>query len=203
MSGPPHMMRSQAGFSLMEVMSATAGAGVVVLAASAFLIKGFGWMDELRARIEINRHARETYDLLAFGGQSATVGKDGTKNIYSLRGFKDAPPNGLRTPTNALKYTSNKVTITADTLGTMTITCTGVGLPVPDCKDNHSTQSVGGWMGSDVKLDAGPPSINGLTVEVSFSITNPFEAQRATSPGQFTDSYAVIFTTNREEDDPR
>jgi len=195
-------IRSQAGFSLMEMMSAATASGVIVLAASAFLIKSFSWMDEIRAKVEMNRHARETYDLLAFGAISSSTGKDGTKNLYGLRGFNNAPANGLRTTVNALKYTSNRLTLTPDTVATMTITCKGVGIPVPDCADNHSTQSVGGWIGSDIKLDAGASSIKGITVKVTFSITDPFEAQRAYSPGQFTDTYYEVFTMNRDEADP-
>jgi hypothetical protein len=139
---------------------------------------------------------------LAYGAQSSSVGKDGTKNIYSLRGFNKAPGNGLRTASNALQYTSNKLTLTPDSFATMNVSCTGAGTPVPDCKDNHSTQSVAGWIGSDIKLQAGPQAVNGLTVEVSFTITDSFEAVRANAPGQFSDSYYTVFTLNRDEDDP-
>lgn len=81
------MMRRQRGFTLIEGMVSATASGIVVLAATAFMLKALAWFDELSAKIEINRHARETYDLLAYGAQSSSPGKDGTKNIYSLRGF--------------------------------------------------------------------------------------------------------------------
>jgi|SRR3954471_19644245 prepilin-type N-terminal cleavage/methylation domain-containing protein len=196
------MRQRQDGFTLIEVMASVTATGVVVLAATAFMVKALGWFDELSAKIEINRHAREAYDLLAWGAQSSSPGKDGTNNLYGLRGFNQAPGSGLRTSTNALQYTSNKLTITPDSFATMTVTCTGAGTPVPDCKDNHSTQSVGGWIGSDVKLQAGGQAISGRTVEVSFTITDSFEAVRANAPGQFSNTYYTIFTLNRDEDDP-
>jgi len=196
------MRQRQAGFTLIEVMASVTATGIVVLAATAFMVKALGWFDELSAKIEINRHARETYDLLAWGAQSASAGKDGTNNLYGLRGFHTAPPNGLRTSTNALQYTSNILTITPDSFATMTVTCIGVGTPIPDCKDNHSTQLVGGWIGGDIKLQAGGQAVSGRTVEVSFTITDSFQAVRANAPGQFSNSYYTIFTLNRDEDDP-
>jgi prepilin-type N-terminal cleavage/methylation domain-containing protein len=196
------MMRRQRGFTLVEVMASATATGVVILAANAFMMKALDWFDDLSAKIEINRHARETYDLMAYGAQSSSVGKDGTSNLYAIRGFNVAPPNGMRTPTNALQYTSNRLTIAPDSFATMTVTCMGVGTPVPDCKDNHSTQSVAGWIGSDVKLQAGPQAVSGLTVEVSFTVTDTAEAVRAKGPAQFSNNYYTIFTLNRDEADP-
>jgi prepilin-type N-terminal cleavage/methylation domain-containing protein len=193
---------NQRGFTLMEILASTAATGVVVLAATGFMIKGLGWFDELNAKVEINRHARETFALLAYGGRSASAGKDGTKNVYGLRGRKAAPSGGQRSATNALKYTSNNLTLNQDSFATMTITCKGADNPVPDCKDNHSTQSVGGWIGNDIKLEAGGKSVAGETVQVTFTITNAFQAQRAVSPTQFSNTFYTVFAMNREEDDP-
>lgn len=195
-------MRNQRGFTLMEVLASTAATGVVVLAATGFMIKGLGWFDELNAKVEINRHARETYALLAYGGLSASTGKDGTKNVYGLRGRKAAPAGGQRSTANVFTYTSNVLTLTQDSFATMTVTCKGAGLPVPDCKDNHSTQAVAGWIGKDIKLEAGGKSVNNETVQVTFTITDTFQAQRAISPDQFSSNFYTVFTMNREEDDP-
>jgi prepilin-type N-terminal cleavage/methylation domain-containing protein len=195
-------MRGQRGFTIIELLAASAATGIVILAASAFMLKSLSWYDELSAKVEINRHARETYNLLAFGGVAASAGKDGTKNLYGLRGFNAAPPNGLRTASNALQYTSNKLTLTPDSFASMSVTCAGAGTPIPDCKDNHSSQNVSGWIGSDIKLDGGPKGVNNLTVEVTFTITDPFEAQRAKGTAPFTNAYYTSFTLNRDEADP-
>jgi hypothetical protein len=186
----------------MEVMASATATGVVILAANAFMLKALDWFDDLSAKIEINRHARETYDLMAYGAQSSSIGKDGTHNLYAIRGFNAAPHNGMRTSANALQYTSNKLTVVPDSFATMTVTCTGASTPIPDCKDNHSTQSVAGWIGNDVQLQAGPQAVNGLTVEVSFTITDTPEAVRSQGPTQFSNSYYTVFTLNRDEDDP-
>ncbi len=195
-------MRSQRGFTLIELLAASAATGIVILAAGAFMLKSLSWYDELSAKIEINRHARETYDLLAFGGQSASAGKDGTKNLYGLRGFNSAPNNGLRTSSDALQYTSNNLTLTPDSFATMSVTCTGAGTPIPDCKNSSSSQSVSGWIGNDIKLDSGNKGVNGLTAEVTFTITDSFEAQRAKGSAPFTNTYYTSFTLNRDEADP-
>lgn len=196
------MTRRQAGFTLIELLATSTATGVVMLAATSFMLKSLSWFDELNAKIEINRHARETFDLLAYGGVSASTGKDGTKNVYGVRGSNKEPKDGLRTSANALQYTNNNLTLLPDRFATITVVCTGDGTPVPDCKDNHSSQAVAGWIGSDIKLDAGGKSINDLTVNVTFTITNPFQAQRAVGPAAFTDTYRTVFTLNRKEDDP-
>ena len=193
---------NQRGFTLIEIMAATAATGVVVLAATGFMVKGLGWFDELNAKIEINRHARETYALIAYGARSASTGTDATKNVYGVRGRKVAPSNGLRSAAGVFRYSSNGLTLDQDSFATMTVTCKGVQLPVPDCADDSSTQSVAGWIGSDVKLETGGKSVNGQTVQVTFTITDAFQAQRAVSPKQFSNSFYTVFTMNREEDDP-
>src|SRR6185312_10199237 len=82
--GASHM-KSQRGFTLMEVMASTMATAIVIAAASAFLLRFLAWYDELSAKIAMNRHARETYDVFSLGGLSSTSGNDGTKNVYGLR----------------------------------------------------------------------------------------------------------------------
>jgi prepilin-type N-terminal cleavage/methylation domain-containing protein len=196
------MRMRQSGFTLIELLATSAATAVVILAATAFMLKALTWFDELSAKIEMNRHARETYNVLAFGGLSSSTGKDGTKYLYGVRGFNQAPGNGLRTSTNDLQYTSNKLTLNPDKFASMAVKCTGNGTPIPDCGSAGSTQNVTGWIGSDIKLQAGGQSVNNLTVEVTFTITDPFQAQRANGPSAFTEAYHTVFTLNRDEDDP-
>lgn len=202
--------RTQRGFTLIEILAATSATAVVTLAATAFMLKALAWFDDLSAKIAMNRHARETFEVLAFGGRSATVGKDGTKNLYGVRGFNKAPPNGLRS-NGALQYASNKLTLTPDKFASFTVTCTANNIPIPDCNSPGpgpgpgpgSTKTVQGWIGDDIKLDGGPKGVNNLTVNVTFTITDPFQASRADGPLGFSDSYRTIFTLNRDEDDPK
>jgi hypothetical protein len=84
----------------------------------------------------------------------------------------------------------------------MSVTCTGSKTPIPDCADNHSSQSVSGWIGSDITVAGGPQGVNNLTVKVTFVITDSFEAQRANGPAPFTQTYHTVFTLNRDEADP-
>ena len=195
------MMR-QRGFTMVELLAASAATGIVILAASAFMLKSLSWYDELSAKIEINRHARTTYDLLALGGVSTSTGKDGTKNVYGIRGFNAAPANGMRTASNALQYTSNKLTLTPDSFAIMTVPCTGTGTPIPDCSSSNSSQKVTGWIGSDIQVGSYTLGVNNLTVKVTFVITDSFEAQRADGPAPFTQTYHTVFTLNRDEADP-
>ena len=65
--------RQQAGFTLVELMMSAVAAGVVMLAAGGFMLRALGWYGELSAKIEMNRHAREVYRVLAYGGKAATT----------------------------------------------------------------------------------------------------------------------------------
>jgi len=194
-------MKSQRGFTLMEVMVSTVATAVVIAAASAFLLRFLAWYDELSAKIAMNRHARETYEVFSLGGLAGTTGNDGTKNLYGLR-ERYAPPASSMRSNYALSYISNNLTLTPDLLAGMSITCTGTGTPMPDCSSGSGTKTVTGWLGSDPQTNTGSRSVSGKTVEVTFTIMNPFEIQRAVSPSVFAENYHVIFTLNRNEDDP-
>lgn len=194
----PQLSR-QRGFTLMEVMVSTAATAVVIAAATAFLLKFLGWYDELSAKIAINRHARETYELLSLGGRSSSGGNDGTKNVYGIR-ERSKKPTGSQRSSYALSYKSNNITLTPDKTASMTIACVATDNPLPDCGGGNKT--VTGWIGQDMQLNDGSRSVSGKTLEVTFTIMNPFQVQRAVSPVLFAENYHAVFTYNREEDDP-
>jgi len=194
----------------MEVMASTMATTIVIAVATAFLLKFLGWYEELSAKIAMNRQARETYELMAYGGTSGSIGKDGTNNVYGLREMNKAPggPAGALRSNYALRLTSNRLTLTPDTIAAMTISCSANGVPLPDCHlgagpggGPGAAQSVQGWLGQDVQVTAGPNAM-GKTVQVAFNIINPYEIQRAASPSLFSENYHAIFTLNRGEDDP-
>ena len=191
---------SQRGFTLIEVMTASVAAALVMLAGSAMLLRGLSWFDQLNARIEMNRHAREVYGVLAYGGASTASGNDVTGYIYGINGRHAAPASGLRS-NGAFQYTSNNLTLTPDKFASMTVSCTGAGTPVPDCTAGGSV-ALQGWLGRDVQINASSRSVANQTVEVTMSITDSFQAQRAKSPGDFTESYRGVFFLNRDETDP-
>lgn len=197
-------MRSrQSGFTLMEVMASTAATGIVVLAGSAVLIRGLGWYDEISGKIEMNRHARLAFELWAYGGISATAGKDGTKYVYGIRGSHTQPPKGdISKPTGTLIYKQNNITLTADQFASMSIACKGEGDPVPKCKADLKPISMTGWLGDDPDIKKKGGSIGEGWATVSYTITNPFQAQRGPSGTPFTDTYQTVFTLNRMENDP-
>jgi prepilin-type N-terminal cleavage/methylation domain-containing protein len=194
------MKRAQRGFTLIELMFAAAATAIVIWAATGFLLKSLSWYDELSAKIELNRHAREVFDVMAYGGTSPATGNDGTKNVYGLRGSNKAPgAPGLR-KNYAFQYTNNKLTLTPDFAAPMSIACVSPANPMPDC--GGGTKTVRGWMGSDFVLNSGPRNVAGVTVEMTMTVMDPYEIQRAQSPAIFADTYRSIFTLNLNENDP-
>ncbi len=195
-------LRGQRGFTLIELMTASAAVGIIMLAGGAFMLRALAWHDEVSGKIEMNRHARLTYDLWAYGGMAATNGDDSTKYLYGIRGRKGAPDeDDLRSSTGALRYVSNDLTLTPDRFASMTVDCKASGNPIPACTGS-SNKTVTGWLGEDVELDSEGGSLGQGWVTVRFTITNPYQAQRATAPAQFSDSYQTVFALNRQEDDP-
>ena len=192
-------MTRQRGFTLIELMFAAAATAVVIWAATGFLLKALSWYGELSAKIAINRHARETFDVLAYGGRSASTGNDGTMNVYGIRGRHQAPGSGMRN-NYALRYSSNNLTLTPDLAAPMTIACIAATNPMPDC--GVGSQTVNGWLGSDIQLNTASRSVVNKTAEVTMTVMDPYEIQRAKNPATFADTYRTIFTLNRNENDP-
>jgi prepilin-type N-terminal cleavage/methylation domain-containing protein len=192
-------LSSQRGFTLMEVLASTSATAIVIAAATAFLIRFLAWYDELSSRIAINRHARETYEILSLGARSSSNGNDGTKNAYGIR-ERFAKPSGSQRANYALSYASNNLTLTPDKVTSMTIACVSTDNPLPDCGSGNKT--VTGWIGDNMTLNTSSRSVSNRTVEVTFTIVNPYQVQRAASPALFAENYHAIFTLNREEDDP-
>ena len=191
-------MRRQAGFTLIELMLAAAAAGVIMMAAGGMLVRALSWHDELNAKLEINRHARETWRVLAYGGMGPANGRDGTRYVYGVRGRKNAPGRGMRS-NYAFSYTSNQITLTPDYAASMTVTCKGPELPVPGC--GAGTKLVRGWLASDVTVEK-KYTVADQTVEVEIPVMSTYQVQRAANPDAFIDSYRAIFTLNRMENDP-
>jgi prepilin-type N-terminal cleavage/methylation domain-containing protein len=201
------MTRRQRGFTLIELMFAAAATAIVILAATGFLLKALNWYGELAAKIEINRHARETFDVLAYGGYSASTGNDGTKNVYGLRGSHQAPGAANLRNNYSLKYRDNNLTLTPDFSAPMTVTCESAGDPMPDCgasgpKGPGANLTVKGWLGDDFVMNSGTRTVANMTTEVTMTIMDPYEIQRAQNPATFADTYRTIFTLNRNESDP-
>ena len=60
-----------------------------------------------------------------------------------------------------------------------------------------------GWIGSDIKTNAGSRSVSNKTVEVTFTIIESFRGPAGRSALRSSrETYHTIFTLNRDEDDP-
>ena len=173
----------------------------VLVPATAFMFDAFEWYSEVQSSLAINRQARLVFDLMQSGAKTATNGNDGKPYAYGLRGRKVAPTGTLRS-NYMLQYASNNKTVTGDSFATLTVTCTAVSVPLPDCSAANQTKAVTGWMGDDVLLNSITRSVKNRTVEVTVTITDPFQAQRATNSKFATEIFRTVVTLNRDEVDP-
>jgi prepilin-type N-terminal cleavage/methylation domain-containing protein len=192
---------SQAGFTLLEVMIASAASMAVIAPALVFMLDAYDWYAEVQSELTLNREARQVFDLIGNGAKSATNGNDGTPYLYGLRGRKATPAAALRT-NYALRYQSNNLTVPGDSFGTRAVTCTSLAVPLPDCPATVVTKLVMGWIGSDPLLNSATRSSANRTVEVTVTVTDPFQAQRAANPVSASETYRTVFTLNRDIADP-
>ena len=197
------MMRktSQAGFTLIEVMIASVASMAVIAPALAFMFDAYDWYAEVQSDLQLNREARQVFDLIGNGAKSATNGNDTKPYLYGIRGRKAKPAGTLRT-NYTLQYQSNNLTMMGDSIASMTVTCTAVDVPLPDCTAANQTKTVAGWIGDDLSLNSTNRSAGSRTVEVTVTLTDPFQAQRAANPATATETYRTVFTLNRDTTDP-
>jgi hypothetical protein len=165
------------------------------------MLNAYNWYAEVQSELALNREARQVFDLIGNGAKSPTTGNDLTPYLYGLRGRNTTPAGALRT-NYALQYPSNNLTARGDSMAVMTITCTGVAVPLPDCTAANQTKTVSGWIGSDPLLNSATRSSGNRTVEVTVTVTDPFQAQRAVNPAMATETYRTVFTLNRDTADP-
>jgi hypothetical protein len=197
------MMRNtrQGGFTLLEVMFASTASLAVIAPATVFMLDAYNWYAEVQSELALNREARQALDLLGNGAKIAGNGNDGFPYVYGIRGSNAAPSGSLRS-NGVLQYKNNNVTISGDSFATIPVACTAAGVPVPDC-GGPGTRNVAGWMGSDVSVQGQTRSIaSGRTVEVTVTVTDPFQAQRSENSASATEIYRTIFTLNRDISDP-
>jgi hypothetical protein len=194
------MRRSQRGFTLFEVLSATTAVMALAVPATYMLFHSFAWYTEVQSQLKLNREAREVSDILMNGARMTTNGNDGTPNIYGLRMRKTAPVGSLRS-NYVLNYPSNNLTATSSSVAGLTVACKAAGNPLPDCTGTE-TRTVQGWVGADVTLDSATRSIAGRTTEVSVTMVDPFQAQRMKNPAKAVERYRMVIFRNRDENDP-
>ena len=194
--------KAQSGFTLIEVMIASVASMAVIVPAIAVMFNALDWYAEIQSQIAINRAAREAFDLIGDGARTATAGNDGKPYAYGLRGRKAKPTGALRN-NYTLRYQSNNKTVDGASFASITVTCSAVAAPLPDCTAAGQTKAVSGWIGSDVVLGTASRSIaSGRTVEATITITDPFAAQRLPNPAMATQTYRTVFTLNRDIADP-
>ena len=192
---------SQAGFTLIEVMIVSVTSMAVIVPAIAFMFRAYGWYAEVQSELTVNREARQVFDLIGSGARSATNGNDGKPYLYGIRGRKAAPAGTLRT-NYTLQYQSNNLTVTGDSLAGMNVTCTANAVPLPDCTAANQVKTVAGWIGNDLSLNSATRSAGNRTVEVTVTVTNPFQAQRTANAATASETYRTIYTLNRDTPDP-
>jgi len=192
---------SQAGFTLIEVMIASVTSMFVIMPALVFMFRSYDWYTSVESELMLNRKARLVFDLIGNGARASTNGNDNTPNLYGIRG-RHVAPNGNSLRSNyKLQYASNNLTVTGDALATQTVTCTASATPLPDCGAGQ-TKTVTGWMGKNVLVNTSARVVAGRTIEVTITLTDPFQAQRADDPTSATQTYRTIYTLNRDTTDP-
>jgi Tfp pilus assembly protein PilV len=196
--------KSQAGFTLIEVMIASVTSMAILMPALVFMLRSYDWYASVESELMLNRKARQVFDVLANGARTNANGNDGTPNLYGFHGRQAAPSASSLRNNYKLRYISNNLTVFGDAIAAQTIICTGASTPLPDCTSATvgQSKSVTGWIGNAFDLNGSARTVAGRTVEVVITLTDPFQVQRAENPATATQTYHTILTLNRDTSDP-
>jgi hypothetical protein len=193
---------AQTGFTLIEVMIASVTSMFIIMPALVFMFRSYDWYASVESELMLNRKARQVFDLIGNGAKASTNGADGLPYLYGIHGRNAAPAAPSLRSNYTLQYASNNMTVTGDSVAAMTVTCRAAGAPMPDCSAAGDSKTVAGWIGNDFSIDASSGSVNSRTVEVTLTLTDPFQAQRADNPATATQTYRTLLTLNRDTPDP-
>ena len=194
--------QAQAGFTLLEMMIASVTSMAVLMPALVFMLRSYDWYASVESDLMLNRKARQVFDVIGNGARASANGNDGSPNVYGIHGRHLAPNENALRSNYKFQYASNNLTVTGDAIATQTITCTGSGAPMPDCSSAGQSKTVTGWMGDAFNLNASSRNVAGRTVEVTITLTDPFQAQRADNSATATQTYRTILTLTRDTADP-
>jgi len=192
--------RAQRGFTLFELMAAVTISAAVLAPAMALMFAAMEWSTQSASQIRLNQQARLMQSALMDGMATTSSGKDGVNYAYGLRGREEAP-SGKWSNGYTLRYRSNNIWVEGDTFTTMTVSCTDVADPLPACS-GPGVQQVDGYLALEPEVEDDERSVDDRTVEVTLTIVDPFEAQRLENPREVTETYRLIATMMRDENDP-
>lgn len=193
-------IRRQRGFTLFELMAAVTISTAVLAPAMALMFAAMEWSTQSASQIRLNQQARLIQGALIDGMATTSAGKDGVNYAYGLRGREDAF-SGKWSKGYMLRYRSNNIWVEGDTFTKMTVSCTDVADPLPACS-GPGAQQVDGYLALEPEVEDKDRSVDGRTVEVTLTIVDPFEAQRLENPREVTETYRLIATMMRDENDP-
>lgn len=184
---------AQRGFTLFEVMVAVTISSAVLTPAMAMLFTTIEWSTQANSHIRLNQQARQMFDILGNGARMAEAGDDGVPYAYGLRGLDGVPPGKWRKDYQ-LEFKSNKLTATSDGFALQHIDCSGTAAPLPSCKNDKGHEHVRGYLAADPEIEDRDRSVDSRTVEISVTLTDPFQAQRLENPAEATETYRTVFS---------
>lgn len=208
----------QAGFTIIEYMVASTVGLILMLVIGGVLIDNLRTADEISSRIALNRHAREIFDLLAFGARQ--TGANATPiafdSVFGLRGRTSASPGsasgwyipdhymardgngtGDRRYRFALPFTgadpdnSGDDELLAEQIGNVTVACSATDVPLQECTVPLQIAGVAGFLRADPDVSKPASAANRVT-ELTLQLIDP---RRLNLNGAYrSDEYEILWT---------
>ena len=163
-------VRRQRGFTLIELMIATAIGMLLMSSVLTILYQSAGMADSLQAQLTVNREAREMFLMMTEGG----VGQQG-KYVPGIRATLTggADPAVSRDANDfRLKLVGSAQDTTTDSLlssrvADLEVDCDDVGEPVGECTGSVGTETVNGYLTRDPETN---PADLGVAVNLKWSL---------------------------------
>jgi len=194
--------KTQAGFTLIEVMIASVASWQMIAPAIAVSSMPSTRYAEIQSQIALNREARQAFDLIATAPNPSRTATTPSPICTAMRAAQRGARSTLPVELFAFAISEQQSHRNGDSVASMTVTCSADGVPLPDCIGTES-KTVAGWIGKDLSLSTASRSVVGRTVEtngdVNRSVSN---ASGPSIPLSQAKPTARFFTLNRDIADP-
>ena len=191
--------RSQAGFTLIELMTAATLTLLLSLALFQIVAQSQHMAEVMITRIRLNGEAREQFRLLADGGLLDVAGDLTPVPGYHGRNASPWSTADLTRVGYRLVLTDAGNSLRSRATSNFSVTCTAAGAPLPDCLGAEVRNPVSGGAGAGLAEDASRSVAVNRTPEVTFTVIDPDRVPRGAAtprfqPEEYTETFWTILT---------
>lgn len=200
---PAEQPGEQDGFTLLELLMASVLGSFLIIAAFGMVLDSIRISEVLVSRVQLNAAARESFDMLLFGGRT------GGNEVAGLLSHDTQPSpadtlSDIASGNYRLKLDDDDASFTATLSGQNVvphdIACQAATNPIPACQGTE-TITMNGYLGGIPRFGPDSRRVNNRTSEIELTLATPYLLIREdATTRQSTEVFRTIFTLNQDLD---